>query len=216
MERLAGGGGRKVERLWNSRSVEFVKKNIPCAFFSKTEGKKQAWKIQGTGDSRSPDVCNVQSSCGQHQGGWKVGSSLTKRCFNLGKSFSSIGRDDGPATEPRAFNAAFDRLNRTTWHNLCAACGVLLYRARGNGYVAASIAGFDFIGITGSGPIMMERYLPRWISTIYAFPRGGREREKGILETVLCKLTLSSRFIYIKIGPSLGMAAQIFRINSGK
>lgn len=122
----------------------------------------------------------------------------------------------GRPTEPRAFNAAFDRLNRTTWHNLCAACGVLLYRARGNGYVAASIAGFDFIGITGSGPIMMERYLPRWISTIYAFPRGGREREKGILETVLCKLTLSSRFIYIKIGPSLGMAARIFRINSGK
>lgn len=108
--------------------------------------------------------------------GFTVGSSLTKRCFNLAKSFSSIGTDDGPATEPRAFNAAFDRLNRTTWHNLCAACGVLLYRARGNGYVAASIAGFDFIGITGSGPIMMERYLLRWISTIYAFQRRERER----------------------------------------
>lgn len=122
-----------------------------------------------------------------YQGGWKVsqfpaGSSLTKRCFNLAKSFSSIGTDDGPATEPRAFNAAFDRLNRTTWHNLCAACGVLLYRARGNGYVAASIAGFDFIGITGSGPIMMERYLPRWISTIYAFPRREWGKENGVRE----------------------------------
>lgn len=165
-----------------------------------------------------------------YQGGWKVsrfpvGSSLTKRCFNLAKSFSSIGTDDGPATEPRAFNAAFDRLNRTTWHNLCAACCVLLYRARGNGYVAASIAGFDFIGITESGPIMMERYLPRWISTIYAFPRRERvrvserkrtKRENGILETVLCKLTLSRRDLFILKSENLGMAAQIFRINSGK
>lgn len=151
--------------------------------------------------------------------GFTVGSSLTKRCFNLAKSFSSIGTDDGPATEPRAFNAAFDRLNRTTWHNLCAACGVLLYRARGNGYVAASIAGFDFIGITGSGPIMMERYLLRWISTIYAFQRRERENEKMVYWKRYYANWLPRRglrFIYIKIGQSLGMAAQIFRINSGK
>lgn len=48
--------------------------------------------------------------------------------------------------------------------------------ARGNGYAAASIAGFDFIGITGSSPIMIERYSLPGFMRLHI---GERERERG-------------------------------------